>query len=232
MLRSASALAFSLLVSSFASQVQADGAPACPMGNLLAGRRPVAWKEPRRDLGLLTDEAVVPEGAGWDSAPAMILDKAESSVTWDLGEPTIVTAMVIQADANDSYTVWGSLDGEAYHVVGRVEVVPNHGLRMRTLELGGVTTRFLRVGGGAGDGFYSLSEVAAYCQKPTPFPSQMRVVDAPAAVVIKPWWGWNDSGDSERLPLARSDQRCGARKAALAYRPNHSSTVTYTSEIR
>jgi hypothetical protein len=36
---------------------------ACPAGNLLAGRRPTSWQDTRRDLALLTDEAVAPEGA-------------------------------------------------------------------------------------------------------------------------------------------------------------------------
>ena len=45
--------------------------------------------------------------------------------------------------------------------------------------------RFLRVGEGKGDSFYSISEVAAYCQTPTPFPPQMKVVDAPTATAPK-----------------------------------------------
>ncbi len=183
---------FLSLIALGAVEARAEGVPACPTGNLLAGRRPAAWVETRRELGVLTDEAVVPEGAAWDSGPAMILDKPASSVTFDLGEPTIVTALVVQADANDSYVVWGSRDGNTYQELGHVPVVPDHGLRTRTLELSGITARYLRVGGGSGDGFFSLSEVAAYCQKPSPFPPRLRVVDAPAAKVIKPWWGWDD----------------------------------------
>ncbi len=48
--------------------------------------------------------------------------------------------------------------------------------------------RYLRVGEGVGDNSYSVSEVAAYCQKPVPFPAQMRVASAPPTVVPKVYW--------------------------------------------
>jgi hypothetical protein len=160
----------------------------CPAGNLLAGRRPTSWQDTRRDLALLTDETVAPEGAMWDAAPAVLFDTSASTVTWDLGAATTVSALAIQADANDTYTAWGSLDGRDYRVLGHINPVPNHGLRMRTIDTGGVALRYLRVGEGVGDSSYSVSEVAAYCQKPTPFPAKMRVVDAPPAVVAKVYW--------------------------------------------
>jgi hypothetical protein len=161
---------------------------ACPAGNLLAGRRPTSWQDTRRDLALLTDETLAPEGAVWDAAPAVLFDTGASTVTWDLGAATTINALAIQADANDTYTAWGSLDGRDYRVLGHIDPVPNHGLRRRTIETGGVALRYLRIGEGVGDNSYSVSEVAAYCQKPTPFPAQMRVVDAPPAVVAKVYW--------------------------------------------
>jgi hypothetical protein len=157
--------------------------PACPEGNLLANKKPVKWQEVRRELSLLTDGSITPEGAQWDAQPAVIFDTAASTVTWDLGEITLVRSLAIQADANDTYTVWGSVDGEEYKVFGQIDPVPNHGLRMRVLNVGGMPARFLRVGEGVGDSYYSISEVAAYCQVPSPFPPSMKVVDAPAAVV-------------------------------------------------
>jgi hypothetical protein len=161
---------------------------ACPEGNLLAGKKPTSWLDIRRDLALLTDETVAPEGAMWDAAPAVLFDTGAATVTWDLGAATTINALAIQADANDTYTAWGSLDGSNYRVLGHINVVPNHGLRMRTIETGGVALRYLRVGEGVGDSSYSVSEVAAYCQRPTPFPAKMRVVDAPPAAVAKVYW--------------------------------------------
>jgi len=161
---------------------------ACPTGNLLAGRKAASWQDTRRDLALLTDETLATEGALWDAAPAVLFDTAASTVTWDLGAATTINALAIQADANDTYTVRGSLDGRDFRVIGRIGPVSNHGLRLRTVETGGVAVRYLRVGEGAGDTSYSISEVAAYCQKPTPFPAPMRTVDAPPTVVAKAFW--------------------------------------------
>ena len=161
---------------------------ACPAGDLLSGRRPTSWQDTRRDLALLTDETLAPEGAVWDAPPAVLFDTGAAIVTWDLGAPTTVNALAIQADANDRYTAWGSLDGHNYRVLGHIDPVPNHGLRLRTIETGGVALRYLRVGEGVGDSSYSVSEVAAYCQKPTPFPAHMRVVDAPPTLVPKTHW--------------------------------------------
>ncbi len=158
-------------------------APACPEGNLLAHKRPIAAQETRRDLGLLTDEQITPEGSMWDAQPAVIFDTAASTVTWDLGEVTSIRSFAIQADANDTYTIWGSVDGKDYKVFGQIDPVPNHGLRMRTLNVGTMVARYVKFGEGVGDSFFSASEVAAYCQVPSQFPPAMKIVDAPAAPV-------------------------------------------------
>ncbi len=185
--------------------------PACPEGNLLAHKLPVNWQEVRRELSLLTDETLAPEGAMWDSPPAVILDTGASTVTWDLGQVTNLRSFAIQADANDTYTVWGSLDGKDYKVFGQIDPVPDHGLRMRVLNVGGMPARFVRVGEGVGDSFYSISEVAAYCQVPSPFPPAMKVVDAPAAAVppkkLIDYWD-NDASARWELILAVPRHRC------------------------
>jgi hypothetical protein len=172
------------LFAALPAQAQNSSAvPSCPEGNLLAGKKPIQWQEIRRDLSLLTDESIAPEGAQWDSTPAAIFETGASIVTWDLGDVTLIRSLALQADANDTYTVWGSLDGKEYKVFGQLDPVPNHGLRMRVLNLGGMPARYLRLGEGVGDSFYSVSEFAAYCQVPSPFPPAMKVVDAPQAAV-------------------------------------------------
>jgi hypothetical protein len=197
-----------LLAVSASSPARAQNAspvPACPEGNLLAGKKPIAWQETRRDLSLLTDEQITPEGSMWDAAPAVIFDTAASTVTWDLGTLTTVRSFAIQADANDTYTIWGSVDGKDYKVFGQIDPVPNHGLRMRTLNVGGMVARYIKFGEGVGDSFYSISEVAAYCQVPSPFPPAMKVVDAPAAAVppkkLLDYWD-NDASAHWELALA------------------------------
>jgi len=180
-------------------------APVCPEGNLLAHRKPMLWQETRRDLGLLTDEQIVPEGSTWDAQPAVLFDTGASTVTWDLGAVTTIRSFAIQADANDTYTVWGSVDGKDFKAFGQIDPVPNHGLRMRVLNAGGMPARYVKFGEGVGDSFYSVTEVAAYCQVPSPFPPAMKVVDAPAAVVppkkIVDYWD-NDASAHWELVLA------------------------------
>ena len=196
----------SLLFSAFAAvparAQNSSPVPACPEGNLLAHKKPTQWQEVRRELSLLTDESIAPEGAQWDSQPAVIFDTAASTVTWDLGELTLLRSFAIQADANDTYTVWGSVDGQEYKVFGQIDPEPNHGLRMRVLNVGGMPARYLRVGEGVGDSYYSISEVAAYCQVPSPFPPSMKVVDAPAAAVPpKKWIDYWDNDASARWQM-------------------------------
>ena len=171
---------------------------ACPEGNLLAGKKPIQWQDTRGQLSLLTDESIAPEGAQWDSPPAVILETPASTVTWDLGAVVQVRAIAMQADANDTYTVWVSVDGKDYKVLGQIDPVPDHGLRMRTLKVGTMLARYLRVGEGVGDRAYSISEVAAYCLVPSPLPPAMKVVDAPAATVqpkkLLDYWDNDSSG--------------------------------------
>ena len=179
------------------SQENASPVPACPAGNLLAGKLPVQWQEIQRNLSLLTDETLATEGSVWDASPAAIFETGASVVTWDFGQVVSVRHLAIQADANDTYNVWGSLDGKEYKLMGQIDPATGHGLRMRTLDVGGMAARFLRVGEGKGDGFYSVSEVAAYCQTPTPFPPQMKVVDAPAATAPKTYLDyWNNDASA------------------------------------
>jgi hypothetical protein len=179
------------------SQESASPVPACPAGNLLAGKAPVQWQEIQRSLSLLTDETLATEGSVWDASLAAIFETGASVVTWDFGQVVSVRSLAIQADANDTYNVWGSLDGKEYKLMGQIDPATGHGLRMRTLDVGGMAARFLRVGEGKGDGFYSVSEVAAYCQTPTPFPPQMKVVDAPAATAPKTYLDyWNNDASA------------------------------------
>jgi hypothetical protein len=197
---------FSLLLATFAASPtlaqNQSPMPACPEGNLLAGKKPMQWVETRRELSLLTDGEIAPEGSQWDAAPAAIFDTAASTVTWDLGQVTLLRSFAVQADANDTYTIWGSVDGQDYKVFGQIDPVPNHGLRMRVLNAGGMPARYLRFGEGTGDSYYSVSEVAAYCMVPSPFPPAMKVVDAPpAAVPPKKFLDYWDNDASARWEL-------------------------------
>ncbi len=181
------------------AQPLSSPAAACPAGNLMARARVVQYtSDIGGDLGRITDGVVAPEGAIWNAPSAIVLETGAASITWDLGQVVTAQAVWVQADANDLYTLWGSVDGVNYKDLGRVEVAEGvHGLRGRKLSLGGVPVRFIRFGEGVGDSFYSISELQLFCEIPTPFPPAMRVENAPAATVKKDfWYYWNDTSSA------------------------------------
>jgi hypothetical protein len=166
------------------------GEERCPGGNVLAGRRPVASPDVRHDTALVTDGRVPEEGAPWNGPLSVILDGPAASLTYDLGATIALRAIVVQADANDVYSVWGSLDGERFSVLGWVEAAPGRGLWTRTLLLGGRPIRFLRFGEAVGDGAYSVSELQAFCDVGA-LPPALEVVrdgSAPVPAVGPAYW--------------------------------------------
>jgi spermidine synthase len=151
----------------------------CTSANALAGLLPSRMEHIRRNAALVTDGAVAAEGALWDSAPALMLDTAASAITYDLGRELQLSAVYLQADANDTYTLSAAseLDGIYRPLVKIANVIASgHGLRGRTARFAPVRTRFVRVSEPRGDGAFSVSELALYCEPPTPFPPPMRVV--------------------------------------------------------
>src|SRR5882724_6461792 len=180
--------------------------PDCTTDNLLARKPPAQRQDLRGNFWLLTDESVAPEGAQWDSPVAVLLDTPAGSVTYDLGQPTSLSAFYVQADANDIYKIFGSNEGTvgSFKMLAEVDTVNGHGLRGRTVNISPTMVRYIRIGEGMGDNFYSISEFAAYCRPPTPFPPQFRRVDAPPARVPDvPWWKfmWWDNEVSARFEM-------------------------------
>jgi len=175
-------------------------AASCGTENLLAGKKPSASQAIKGDLGLVTDGNVAPEGADWNSSAGVTMENSNSSITFDLGEAREISAVVAQADANDTYKVTGSADGSPGSFKQLVEL-PNvvgtagHGLRTRANQLPPTTVRFIRIGDANGDAYISLSEFQAFCKAPTPFPPGMKVVDAPPAA----------TPDSQATPKPGSD---------------------------
>jgi hypothetical protein len=199
------------LAAAGSASAQGLSSAACGTENLLAGRLPSGRQDMRGDLRLPTDGNVAPEGAQWDAPVGVFFDTAAASITWDLGEVRPVTAFMIQADANDTYKIFGAENDspQAYKLLVEVDSVVNigHGLRTRTVTIDPTPVRYLRVGEPLGDGAYSMSEFQAYCRAPTPFPPKLPVVDAPAAKVVEaPWyqfyWFENDASARFEMVLA------------------------------
>ena len=167
--------------------------PECPAGNLLAGARVVAAPHVAGEAARATDGRVAPEGAAWDSPPAVVLDGGDAAITWDLGAVREVRALLLQGDANDRYTLSGSLDGQELVPLGEFAALADvSGLRTRTEILPSpAAVRFLRLESPEGDGFASVAEMAAFCELPRPWPPVLAVELAP---IPEPdlFTHWND----------------------------------------
>jgi spermidine synthase len=160
------------------SGARADQPAACDSTNLLAGIAPIAQQNVSGDPHRVTDGAVGAEGTAWDAPPAVTF-RSGGSLSYDLGATLTLSAAFLQADANDTYELSGSLDGApgSYRNLAELEnvVERGHGLRGRVARFEPVTLRFLRVSEGVGDGAFSIAELAVYCAAPTPFPPALRV---------------------------------------------------------
>src|ERR1041384_8219659 len=165
-------LPVTLLAAGLALAVLPSIAAAAPCGteNLLAGKKPTASTGVKGDVGQLTDGTVGPEGTQWDAPVTGTLENTNSSITFDLGEVRSVSAIVMQADANDTYKMMGSVDGSpaSYKLLVELPNVVNsgHGLRTRANQIAPTDVRYLRVGEANGDNYFSISELAAYCKAP------------------------------------------------------------------
>jgi hypothetical protein len=144
-----------------------------------------------RSAALASNDERAPEGTAWNDPSAIVLEDESSHITWDLEAAAVLNAIWVQADANDTYVVSGSIDGQNFVELGRIGPVEGHGLRGRVLFASAARVRFVRVAAASGDGFYSLAEVAAFCRPPAQLPPAMRVATAatPAeASRLAPWW--------------------------------------------
>lgn len=184
----------------------------CTTENLLARRLPVSRQDARGEMRLATDGSVAPEGAQWDAPVVVILETPAGSITYDLGSERPVSSFLLQADANDTYKIFGADQNrpEAFKLLVEIDSVvgtAGHGLRTRTATIDATPVRYLRVGEAQGDGLFSIGEFQAYCHAPNPFPPKLTIVSAPPAKVIEaPWykftWWENDASSRFEMALA------------------------------
>ena len=133
----------------------------CGTDNLIANRMPSGRQDAHGDFRLVTDGKAAPEGAQWDApGTGVFLDTPAGTLTYDLGIVRSVSAFVLQADANDSYKVFGAIEDtpSAYKLLTEIESVVNvgHGLRTRPVRIDPTAVRFVRIGEALGDGSYSI----------------------------------------------------------------------------
>jgi hypothetical protein len=191
-----------------AARAQGMSSPSCGTENLLAGKMPFAEQGLKGNMRLVTDGQAAPEGAQWDAPVAVTFEIQAGALTYDLGQPTPVSAFSLQADANDTYKIFGSLDPapQSFKLLVEAENVVSvgHGLRTRPITIAPTMVRYLRIGEPDGDAFYSIAEFEAFCQAPSPFPPHLQIVDAPAAKVVQPsFWSfaWWDNDASSRVEM-------------------------------
>lgn len=143
---------------------------ALPNGNLLLGRavegRGVAGGAAATD-GLLAPEGSA-AGAGTALGRAARLAGPDAVLVVDLGEPRSIGALLLQADAGDTYMIEGSLDGQSWS--GLLRVDPGdalYGMRTRRTPLPAPRqVRFLLVHAEGGDGAFAVGELAAFAAAP------------------------------------------------------------------
>jgi hypothetical protein len=170
----------------------------CGDDNLLAGLTPVRAQRVVR-ASTLTDGRVPVDGAHYDVEHAARFVGEDAYVVFDLGAVHTIRALYLQADNNDTYIVSISEDGQAFTPAFRAPAVEASGLQPRVgvdLEW---RARFVRLAPEGGDGHFSVSELALYCQRPEPFPPDLQVV---ASV--------------RKDPLGEGVRRVASWKAALA----------------
>lgn len=127
-------------------------------------------------VGRTTDGVLAEEGTFWSSSDAVVTP-ASGHFEFDMGSLKSIKGFILQGDNNDEYVFEGSNDGVTYK---QLWVAPatfvGMGLRTRWVALNQpVTTRYLRITGRGGDGFYSISEVQALCQLPAIFPPKLKL---------------------------------------------------------
>lgn len=155
---------------------------ACPPGNLLAGKSPVA-RPGVTHSERLSDGVNAGEGDPWESELTSVLADTQSHVIYDLGAPTRVTAVDLQGDNNDEYIVELSEDRRNFSPLWVGDPVSGQGMRRRSArELQG-QGRYVRVRGQGGDGYYSLAEIQVFCETPAVWPPPIEVKNT-----AKWWW--------------------------------------------
>ncbi len=155
--------------------------PACPSGNLLARKSPLAAPGVS-DAKRLTNEVMSGEGDPWESDYTSVFSGDTSYVVYDLGEVTGITAADLQGDNNDEYIIDVSDDGQVYTQLWLADPVSGQGMRRRGARGLGGRGRFVRVRAQGGDGFFSLSEVRLYCVTPSAWPPPIEVKNTAS------WW--------------------------------------------
>jgi hypothetical protein len=120
----------------------------------------------------LTDGTAAAPGDAWESNLAARFSNDDSFVVYDLGRSTPITALWLQGDHNDEYSVLLSDDGDVFEQIWTAPRVGAAGMRDRSVRDLNVSGRYLRVEAARGDRRFALSEIMAFEQTPALFPPE------------------------------------------------------------
>ena len=170
------------------SRSAAQDSSHCPAGNLLRIGRVTASGH-HGDLARLFDGKVATEGTPWNDKSAVRLENDRAHIDIEFDQAFALTAVVLQGDNNEQYTVEGSLDGTSYERLWTAGVdKTGHGLRTRHARLGSeAQAMFLRVQASGGDGSYSISELQVFCSWPAVWPPKLEL---PPPKTLWEQYGW------------------------------------------
>lgn len=156
---------------------------SCTNQNILQGHTAQLIGEGNGLLPNLTDGETYEDGALWNLPQTVIIGR-NSFLLFDLGQENKVASAWIQADNNDVYTVEGSLDGKSFNPVTFFGPAAVMGLQTRWMTGLNARARYIKIVPSGGDGYYSASEVGLYCDTPSPFPPQTKIIATPKQT---PW---------------------------------------------
>ena len=144
-------------------------ASAQPSENLLAQARPArssgVWR-----ADVLTDGKIGDQGSSWKVEHSAVFFDTAASVVFDLGAERTFGAALLQGDANDSYELAVSNDGEHFTSLWTAGPVPAAGLQLRSARDLGGAGRYVRVRPTSGDGHFAISELMLFAAAPVQFP--------------------------------------------------------------
>jgi len=146
---------------------------SCGEENLLAGRQPMGWLDIFRP-DLVTDGIGARDGDPELGALSAVLASEQAFVAYDLGVERRLTAVLLQAAADASYTIEVSSDQRLW--TGLVTAGPTGGGGMRTRVAKGLDarSRYLRLSARGGSGGHAVSEMQIFCRPPASPPLAIR----------------------------------------------------------
>ena len=107
----------------------------------------------------LIDRTISQDGDYWRTELTAAFNEPNGSVTWDLGQDTVIHSIYLQGDNNDSHVLTVSSDNKTYRPLWVAPVVSAPGMRDRATHEINEKGRYIRLQVHGGDRAYAVSEL-------------------------------------------------------------------------